>query len=84
MSSLKKTASAGEKLPLPTYREWLAATGIKMMDIFGSTEMIHVFISAVGDEIRPGATGKAITGYRACILGDDNQPVPPAPWAAWG
>ena len=77
LGSLKKTASAGEKLPLPTYREWLAATGIKMMDIFGSTEMIHVFISAVGDEIRPGATGKAITGYRACILGDDDQPVPP-------
>ena len=77
LGSLKKTASAGEKLPLPTYREWLAATGIRMMDIFGSTEMIHVCISAIGDEIRPGATGKAITGYRACILGDDNQPVPP-------
>ena len=77
LSSLKKTASAGEKLPLPTYREWLAATGIKMLDFFGSTEMIHVFISAVGDDIRPGASGKAITGYRACILGDDNQPVAP-------
>ena len=77
LSSLKKTASAGEKLPLPTYLEWLAATGIKMLDFFGSTEMIHVFISAVGDDIRPGASGKAITGYRACILGDDNQPVAP-------
>ena len=77
LGSLKKSASAGEKLPLPTYREWLAATGIKMMDIFGSTEMIHVFISAVGDEIRPGATGKAVTGYQACILGDDDRPAPP-------
>ena len=77
LSSLKKTTCAGEKLPLPTYEEWLAATGIRMIDIFGSTEMIHVFISAVGDEIRPGATGKAIPGYRACILGDDDQPAPP-------
>ena len=77
LSSLKKTTCAGEKLPLPTYEEWLAATGIRMIDIFGSTEMIHVFISAVGDEIRPGATGKAIPGYQACILGDDDQPAPP-------
>ena len=77
LSSLKKTTCAGEKLPLPTYEEWLAATGIRMIDIFGSTEMIHVFISATGDEIRPGATGKAIPGYRACILGDDDQPAPP-------
>ena len=77
LSSLKKTTCAGEKLPLPTYEEWLAATGIRMIDIFGSTEMIHVFISATGDEIRPGATGKAIPGYRACILGDDGQSAPP-------
>ena len=77
LSSLKKTTCAGEKLPLPTYEEWLAATGIRMIDVFGSTEMIHVFISATGDEIRPGATGKAIPGYQACILGDDDQPAPP-------
>jgi 2-aminobenzoate-CoA ligase len=77
LSSLKKTTCAGEKLPLPTYEEWLAATGIRMIDIFGSTEMIHVFISATGDEIRPGATGKAIPGYQACILGDDDQPASP-------
>ena len=77
LSSLKKTASAGEKLPLPTYREWLAATGIRMIDIFGSTEMIHIFVSATGEDIRPGATGKAVKGYEVCILGDDNQAVPP-------
>ncbi len=77
LSSLKKTTSAGEKLPLPTYREWLAATGIRMLDIFGATEMIHIFISAIDDDIRPGAVGKAVAGYQACILGDDNNPLPP-------
>lgn len=77
LSSLKKTTSAGEKLPMPTYKEWLAATGIKMIDVFGSTEMIHIFISATGDDIRPGAVGKAVRGYQACIVGDDDLPVPP-------
>ncbi len=77
LSSLKKTISAGEKLPLPTYQEWLAATGIRMIDGLGSTEMIHIFVSATGDDIREGATGKALPGYQACILGDDDQPAPP-------
>ena len=77
LGSLKKTVSGGEKLPLPTYREWLAATGIRMIDGFGSTEMIHIFISATGNDIRPGAAGKAVRGYRACILGDDDMPAPP-------
>ena len=77
LGSLRKTTSAGEKLPLPTYREWLAATGIRMIDIFGATEMIHIFISATGADIRPGAVGKAVKGYQACILGDDDQPAPP-------
>ena len=77
LSSLKKSVSAGEKLPLPTCQDWLAATGLRMIDGFGATEMIHIFVSASGDDIRAGATGKAIKGYRACILGDNDQPAPP-------
>ena len=77
LSSLKKCVSAGEKLPLPTYQDWLKATGIRMIDGFGATEMIHIFVSATGADIRPGATGKAIKGYQACILGEDDQPARP-------
>ena len=77
LSSLKKCVSAGEKLPLPTCQDWLAATGIRMIDGFGATEMIHVFVSATGDDIRLGATGKAVKGYQTCILGDDDKPAPP-------
>ena len=38
--------------------------------------MLHIFISAAGDDIRPGSTGKPVPGYRATILGPDDQPVP--------
>jgi 2-aminobenzoate-CoA ligase len=75
-SSLKKTVSAGEHLPLPTFQQWESATGIKMIDGLGTTEMIHIFVSAADDEIRAGATGKAIPGYTCCILGDDDLPLP--------
>ncbi len=56
ISSLRKCVSAGETLPKGTFDAWLKATGIKLMDGIGSTEMLHIFISAIEDEIRPGAT----------------------------
>jgi 2-aminobenzoate-CoA ligase len=39
--------------------------------------MLHVFISAADDDIRPGATGKEIPGYRAAVLDEQGNPVPP-------
>lgn len=77
LASLKKSVSAGEHLPLGIYELWRRTTGIKMIDGLGSTEMLHIFIATAGDDIRPGATGKAIPGYRACILGDDGRELPP-------
>ncbi len=77
ISSLRKCVSAGETLPLPTYEAWLTATGIKLIDGIGATEMLHIFISAAGDDIRPGATGKPVLGYEARVVDDDGHPLPP-------
>lgn len=76
LGSLKKTVSAGEHLPLSTYQEWEKMTGIRMIDGLGATEMIHIFVSAEGDNIRPGAIGKAVPGYECCVLNDEGNPVP--------
>lgn len=77
ISSLRKCVSAGETLPKATFEAWFKATGLKLMDGIGSTEMLHIFISAVEDEIRPGATGKPVPGYEAKIIDDDGRDVPP-------
>ncbi|HWH21931.1 MAG TPA: AMP-binding protein [Allosphingosinicella sp.] len=77
ISSLRTCVSAGEHLPAATWHAWNEATGLKIVDGIGATEMMHIFISASGDDIRPGATGKAVPGYRACVLGEDDQPLPP-------
>ncbi|CAH0292240.1 Benzoate--CoA ligase [Massilia sp. Bi118] len=77
LGSLEKCVSAGEALPLATREAWQAATGIAMIDGIGATEILHIFISASGDDIRPGATGKPVPGYRACIVDKDGQPVGP-------
>ena len=75
LSSLKGGISAGEHLPEASWRAWKDATGIDLIDGIGATEMIHIFISATGTAIRPGATGKAVPGYEARVIGDDGQPV---------
>ncbi len=77
LASLAKTVSAGEALPLATREAWQAASGLRMIDGIGATELLHIFISAAGDEIRPGATGKPVPGYQACILDADGKPVGP-------
>ena len=70
-ASLRKCVSAGETLPLSTFEAWQETTGLKIIDGIGSTEMLQIFISAPEEEIRPGATGKAIYGYEAKIVRDD-------------
>ncbi|MFC3106806.1 AMP-binding protein [Undibacterium arcticum] len=77
LSSLQKTVSAGEALPAATRESWRQATGLAMIDGIGATEMLHIFISAAGNDIRSGATGKPIPGYQACVLDEDGNQVPP-------
>ncbi len=76
LSSLKTCVSAGENLPLSISDQFHDETGIRLIDGIGATEMIHVFISASGDDIRPGSTGKAVPGYKAEIWDDENNPLP--------
>ena len=75
LKSLKYCISAGEHLPEAVWRAWKERTGIKITDGIGSTEMMHIFVSAAGDEIHPGATGKAVPGYTACVLDADGIPL---------
>lgn len=76
ISTLKKCVSAGENLPKSTYELWEKNTGIKIIDGIGATEMLHIFISASEDEIRPGSTGKAICGYEAVIMDETGRILP--------
>ncbi|MDP9935525.1 2-aminobenzoate-CoA ligase [Paenarthrobacter nicotinovorans] len=68
LSGLRVAVSAGEHLSKETWEAVHEATGQRLVNGIGATEMLHVFISAAGDDIRPGTTGKAVPGYRATIL----------------
>ncbi|WP_297517176.1 AMP-binding protein [Flavobacterium sp.] len=68
ISSLRKCVSAGETLPLKVWQDWFDATGLKIIDGIGATEMLHIFISSNESNMKPGATGLPITGYEAKII----------------
>ncbi|MES2120307.1 MAG: AMP-binding protein [Pseudomonadota bacterium] len=73
--TLRYCISAGEHLPEATWRAWEERTGIPITDGIGSTEMMHIFVSAAGEDIRPGSTGKAVPGYQAAVLDDFGEPL---------
>ena len=77
LKSLKHTVSAGEALPDATRQLWKKATGIEMTDGIGGTEVIHIYISSAGHEVRAGSIGKVVPGYQAQIVDEDMQAVPP-------
>lgn len=68
IASLRKCISAGETLPLKVWQDWYEATGLKIIDGIGSTEILHIFISSNEKNMKPGATGVAVTGYEAKII----------------
>jgi 2-aminobenzoate-CoA ligase len=76
ISSLRACVSAGETLPKATWDAIHDASGIRIIDGIGSTEILHIFISASGHEIRPGSTGRAVPGYAAEVQDSDGRPVP--------
>jgi 2-aminobenzoate-CoA ligase len=75
--SLRKAVSAGEHLPKATWEAFRDATGVEIIDGIGSTEMLHIFISASGSDIRPGSTGRAVPGYAATVVDDHGNELPP-------
>ncbi len=77
LPTLRKAVSAGEHLPKAVWEAFRDATGVEIIDGIGATEMLHIFISAAGEDIRPGSTGRAVPGYVATVVDDNGRELPP-------
>ncbi|TQL70375.1 2-aminobenzoate-CoA ligase [Nocardioides albertanoniae] len=77
LGGLRVAVTAGEHMPQATWEELERELGLRVIDGIGATEMLHIFISAAGDDIRPGATGRPVPGFRATILDADGSEVGP-------
>ncbi|MGH2665574.1 AMP-binding protein [Flavobacterium sp.] len=76
ISSLRKCVSAGETLPLKVWEDWYKETGLKIIDGIGATEMLHIFISSTEENMKPGSTGVAVTGYEGKIIDQYGNELP--------
>src|SRR3989442_9800999 len=76
LTSLRACVSAGETLTKATWDAVHDACGIRIIDGIGSTELLHICVSASGRDIRPGSTGRAVPGYVAEVQDADGRPVP--------
>ncbi|MCH1866540.1 AMP-binding protein [Nocardioides sp. CFH 31398] len=77
LAGLRTAVSAGEHIPAHTWRRLRDEIGLEVVDGIGSTELLHIFISAAGPDIRPGATGRPVPGWRATVLDPLGQEVGP-------
>ncbi|GGV07025.1 AMP-binding protein [Streptomyces spectabilis] len=76
VSSLRRCVSAGENLPAATWQAWHERTGLRVINGIGATELLHIFISAADEAIRPGTTGLPVPGWHARVVDDSGAPVP--------
>ncbi|MCA1222825.1 AMP-binding protein [Streptomyces sp. 8L] len=76
IGSLRRCVSAGENLPAATWHAWYERTGSRIVNGIGATELLHIFVAAADDAIRPGTTGLPVPGWQARIVDGAGAPVP--------
>jgi benzoate-CoA ligase family protein len=74
---LRACVSSGEALPVKLGQYWSERFGVDILDILGSTEMLHCFLSNRMGEVRYGTTGKPVPGYDIRLVDDAGGVLPP-------
>ncbi|HUI81164.1 MAG TPA: benzoate-CoA ligase family protein [Bryobacteraceae bacterium] len=77
LASVRLAASAAEPLPAEIFRRWKERFQVEILDGIGSTEVLHIYLSARAGQVRAGSTGQAVPGYELALVDHAGQPVPP-------
>ena len=75
LSSIHHATTAGEALNPEVFYQFEKATGLRIHEGFGQTEMTLGIATLVGTPIKPGAMGKPIPGYGIDIVDMNGNPV---------
>lgn len=78
LSSLRVLTGGGESLTAKTYLDWKARFNQEIYEGLGTTEMMYVFVSSVGNrKVKPGAIGTAIPGYEIQVITEEDKVAKP-------
>ena len=75
LSSIHHATTAGEALNPEVFYQFEKATGLRIHEGFGQTEMTLGIANLYGARIKPGAMGKPVPGYGIDIVDPDGNPV---------
>jgi acetyl-CoA synthetase len=73
LSALKYCVVAGEPLNPEVYKQFLEATGIKLMEGYGQTELTVTLATFSWMEPKPGSMGKPSPGYHIDLIDDEGN-----------
>ena len=75
LSSIRHATTAGEALNPEVFYKFEEATGLRIAEGFGQTEMTLGIANLVGTQLKPGAMGKPVPGYGIDLVDTDGNPV---------
>ena len=75
LSSIHHATTAGEALNPEVFYKFEEATGLRIAEGFGQTEMTLGIANLAGTELKPGAMGKPVPGYGIDLVDADGNPV---------
>jgi benzoate-CoA ligase len=75
LSSVRLAISAAEPLPAEIFRRWLERFGVEILDGLGSTELLHIYLSARPREVRAGSSGTPVPGYTVRVVDTNGNDV---------
>lgn len=76
LDSIRLAVSAAEPLPAEIFRRWHDKFGIEILDGIGSTEALHIYLSARSGSVKPGSTGTPVPGYVVRIVDLEGNETP--------
>ena len=76
LSSIHHATTAGEALNPEVFYQFEKATGLKIAEGFGQTEMTLGIANLLGTMLKPGAMGKPVPGYGIDLVDTDGKSVP--------
>jgi acetyl-CoA synthetase len=74
-SALRWCTVAGEPLNPEVYQQWLAATGVRLMEGYGQTETVVLAATWPWLEPKPGSMGKPSPGWGVDVVDEKGVPV---------